>query len=111
MTTVHPNPTDEHTQFVRLDVQEVGKRVKAEQVCAKRILEIQESMFGSPPSSARVKFRNLVEMFDMLEWLDLQEVLENPLVVPPEVSSTSIVVVGDPGPSHLWLSVWFIDCH
>ena len=87
---------------VHLDEKEVNKRVQAEEVCAKRILEIQETMFGQPSSSARVKFRRLVELFDTWEWLDLQEVLENADVNLPDVTTTSSVAGGLQGPGTKW---------
>jgi hypothetical protein len=50
-----------------LDAKAVEKRVHSEVVCAKRILEVQQIMFAPPSSSARNKFRRMVELFDVWE--------------------------------------------
>jgi hypothetical protein len=68
-----------------LDAKAVEKRVHSEVVCAKRILEVQQIMFAPPSSSARNKFRRMVELFDVWEWSDLQELSAVPAVLSPDV--------------------------
>jgi hypothetical protein len=97
MTTVVFNPLVGQAKSVELDEKSVEKRVQAEEVCAKRILEIQETMFGQSSQTARVKFRRLVELFDTWEWLDVQEVLEKTEVGLPESQKISNVFVGADG--------------
>ena len=98
MTTVLSAPSMGQESSSLLDEKAVEKRVQTEEVCAKRILDIQQTMFGQPSTSARVKFRRLVELFDTWEWLDLQEVLEKAEVDLPESKMTSNVFVGADGP-------------
>ncbi len=98
MTTVVFKPLVGQAKIVQLDENSVEKRVQAEEVCAKRILEIQETMLGESSQTARVKFRRLVELFDTWEWLDLQEVLETTEVDLPESQKISNVFVGAGGP-------------
>jgi hypothetical protein len=98
MTTVEFKPLVGQAKIVQVDEESVEKRVQAEEVCAKRILEVQDTMLGGPSQTARVKFRRLVELFDTWEWLDLQEVLETTEVVLPESQKISNVFVGAGGP-------------
>ena len=97
MTTVLSTPSVGQASSSLLDEKEVEKRVQAEEVCAKRILDIQQTMFGQPSTSARVKFRRLVELFDTWEWLDLQKVLEKTEEVLAESKMTSNVIVNAHG--------------
>ncbi len=93
-----------------LDAEAVEKRVRSEVVCAKRILEVQQQMFAHPSSSARNKFRRMVELFDMWEWSDLQEHLAVPVVRLPEVNNGANVVGGPQGPINQWWGCEFVHC-
>jgi hypothetical protein len=102
MTTVLSAPSMGQESSSLLDEKAVEKRVQTEEVCAKRILDIQQTMFGQPSTSARVKFRRLVELFDTWEWLDLQEVLDKPEVVLAESRMTSNEIVSAHGQLVQW---------
>jgi hypothetical protein len=100
MTSVMPCQAEEHASCELLDAEAVEKRVHSEVVCAKRILEVQQTMFAQPSSSARYKFRRLVELFDMWEWSDLQELPAVPTVLPVEVNNGACMAGGPQGPSN-----------
>jgi hypothetical protein len=102
MTTVLSAPPMVQVSSLLLDENAVEKRVRTEEVCAKRILDIQQTMFGQPSSSARVKFRRLVELFDTWEWLDLQEVLDKPEVFLAESMMNSNDIVSAHGQLVQW---------
>jgi hypothetical protein len=102
MTSVLPCQVEEHACCDLLDAEAVEKRVHSEVVCAKRILEVQQTMFAQPSATARVKFRRLVELFDMWEWSDLQEMPAVPVVRLPEVNNGSSVAGGPQGPCNHW---------
>ncbi len=83
-----------------LDAKAVEKRVHSEVVCAKRILEVQQIMFAPPSSSARNKFRRMVELFDVWEWSDLQELSAVPAVLSPDVLIGACMAGGHQGLSN-----------
>jgi hypothetical protein len=102
MTTALPCQAEEQASCDLLDAEAVEKRVHSEAVCAKRILEVQETMLAQPPSTARYKFRRLVELFDMWEWSDLQEMPAVPVVLLPDVNNGASMAGGPQGPCNQW---------
>ena len=100
MSMAVPLQAAENVSSDLLDAKAEEKRVHSEVVCAKRILEVQQIMFAHPSSSARNKFRRMVELFDVWEWSDLQELSAVPAVLPPDVLIGACMAGGHQGLSN-----------
>ncbi len=92
----------DHASGALVDADAAEVRLHYEGVCAKRIAEVQRTMFAHPSDTATCKFRQLVELFDFWEWVDLQEHLSVPVVLLPEVNNGASMVGGPQGPSNQW---------
>jgi hypothetical protein len=102
MSTALSCSAGDHARCDLLDAEAVERRVHSEMVCAKRILEVQQTMFAPPSTTARIKFRRLVELFDTWEWLDLQELQVVPAVRLPVVNNGASNAGGSTGPCNQW---------
>jgi hypothetical protein len=102
MTTALSCAAGNQARCDHLDASAVEKRVHSEMVCEKRILDVQQTMFAHPSTTARDKFRRLVELFDRWEWLDLQEVPAEQAVHVLEVNTGASTAGGSPGPCNQW---------
>jgi hypothetical protein len=102
MSTVLPLLAMDNASGFLLDADAAEKRMHSEVVCAQRIAEVQRTMFAHPSDTATCKFRQLVELFDFWEWVDLQEHLPVPVVLLPEVNNGASMVGGPQGPSSQW---------
>ncbi len=102
MSTVLPLLAMDIASGFLLGADAAEKRMHPEVLRAQRIAEVQRIMFAHPSNTATCKFRQLVELLDFWEWMDLQEHLPLPVVLLPEVNKGASMVGGSQGPSSQW---------